>query len=250
MTPGFADHFSGLAAEYARFRPHYPAGLFAFLASVSPGGGLAWDCGTGSGQAAIGLAAHFDRVQATDPSAAQLAHATRHARVAYALGRESHSGLPDGAAHLVTAAQAAHWFDLDAFYAEARRVLAPRGIIALWCYGAMHVGDELDPVLTWFYQDRIGRYWPPERALVDAGFATLPFPFASIPVPALEMHAVMSRHELLGYIGTWSAVARGRIVEGTDPLGELVARLTPLWPDADERRLVRWPLGIRAGHVG
>ncbi|MFL5521414.1 MAG: class I SAM-dependent methyltransferase [Gemmatimonadales bacterium] len=250
MTSEFADHFSGLAAEYARFRPHYPTELFAFLASVAPGRGLAWDCGTGSGQAAIGLADHFERVRATDPSAEQLTHATRHDRVTYALGRESESGLPDGAAHLVTAAQAAHWFDLDAFYAEVRRVLAPRGIIALWCYGAMQAGDDVDPVLTWFYEERIGRYWPPERALVDAGFATLAFPFASIPAPALAMHAVMSRDELLGYIGTWSAVARGRGEEGADPLAELVARLTPVWPDAAARRIVRWPLGIRAGHVG
>jgi SAM-dependent methyltransferase len=250
VTPEFADHFSGLAAEYARFRPHYPAELFAFLASVAPVRGLAWDCGTGSGQAAMGLADHFERVRATDPSAEQLSHASRHERVTYAVGRESQSGLPHGAAHLVTAAQAAHWFDLGAFYAEARRVLAPRGIIALWCYGAMQAGDDVDPILTWFYEERIGRYWPPERALVDAGFATLPFPFESIPAPALEMHAVMSRDELCGYIGTWSAVARGRIMEGADPLAELMARLTPLWPDAAVRRIVRWPLGIRAGHVG
>jgi SAM-dependent methyltransferase len=250
VTPEFADHFSGLAAEYARFRPHYPTELFAFLASVAPVRGLAWDCGTGSGQAAIGLADHFERVRATDPSAEQLAHATRHDRVTYALGRESESGLPDGAVHLVTAAQAAHWFDLAAFYGEARRVLAPRGVIALWCYGAMQAGDDVDPVLTWFYEERIGRYWPPERALVDAGFATLPFPLEPIPAPALEMHAVMSRDELLGYIGTWSAVARGRSVEGADPLAELVARLSPVWPDTAARRIVRWPLGIRVGHVG
>ena len=250
MTPGFADHFSELAAEYARYRPHYPAELFSALASLAPGRGLAWDCGTGSGQAAIGLAAHFERVQATDPSAEQLAHAIRHERVTYAVGRESQSGLPDGAAHLITAAQAAHWFDLDAFYGEARRVLAPRGLIALWCYGALQAGDDVDPVLDWFYDERIGRYWPPERALVDAGFATLPFPFESIPMPALEMRAVLSRDELLGYIGTWSAVARGRLVEGIDPMAELLARLAPLWPDAAARRTVRWPLGIRAGHVG
>jgi SAM-dependent methyltransferase len=250
MSERFADHFSGQAAEYARFRPHYPAELFSFLASVAPGRGLAWDCGTGSGQAALGLAEHFAQVRATDPSPGQLAHAARHERVTYAEGRESQSGLPDGSADLVTAAQAAHWFDLDAFYAEARRVLAPRGVIALWCYGAMHAGDDLDPILDWFYEERIGRYWPAERALVDAGFATLPFPFTPIAVPPMEMHAVMSRDELLGYVGTWSAVARGRAAEGSDPLAELRERLTPCWPNAGTRRIVRWPLGIRAGHVG
>jgi len=250
VTGGFADHFSARAADYARFRPHYPAELFDFLAAASPGRRLAWDCGTGSGQAAIGLAAHFERVHATDPSAGQLAHATRHERVDYALGRESESGLPGGSVDLVTAAQAAHWFDLDAFYAEARRVLAPRGVVAMWCYGALRIGDDVDPILDWFYAERVGRYWPPERALVDAGLATLTFPFEPLPVPALEMHAVMSRDELMGYVGTWSAVARGRAEEGADPLAELQRRLLSPWPDAGTRRIVRWPLGIRAGRVG
>jgi SAM-dependent methyltransferase len=250
VTAGFADHFSAGAADYARFRPHYPAELFDFLASVSPGRRLAWDCGTGSGQAALGLAGHFERVRATDPSAGQLAHATRHEHVDYAVGRESVSGLREGSADLVTAAQAAHWFDLDAFYIEVRRVLAPRGVVAMWCYGAMRIGDDVDPILDWFYVERIGRYWPAERALVDAGLATLPFPFEPLTAPALEMHTTMSRNELLGYVGTWSAVARGRVVEGADPLAELERRLLPAWPDAGARRIVRWPLGMRVGMVG
>jgi SAM-dependent methyltransferase len=189
-------------------------------------------------------------VRATDPSAEQLAHAPFHERITYAVGREAASGLPDASASLVTAAQAAHWFDLDAFYREARRVLVPGGAIALWCYGAMHVDAALDPVLTWFYEERIGRYWPPERRLVDLGFATLPFPFAEVAAPRFDMIATMSRAGLLGYVGTWSAVVRAREVEGADPLVELASRLAPLWPDADSHRLVQWPLGIRVGRAG
>ncbi|MEO6526682.1 MAG: hypothetical protein ABIP93_08680 [Gemmatimonadaceae bacterium] len=64
----FADHFSSSAAAYATYRPRYPAALFAWLASVTSGRERAWDCATGSGQAAIGLAAYFDHVVATDPS--------------------------------------------------------------------------------------------------------------------------------------------------------------------------------------
>lgn len=247
---GFADHFSRQAAEYARFRPQYPPELFRFLAAAAPDHRLAWDCGTGSGQAARALAAFFAHVRATDPSAAQLAHAPPHQRIAYGVGRESESGLRDASADLVTAAQAAHWFDLDAFYAEARRVLVPNGVIAVWCYDAMHVDDRLDPLLTWFYDERVGRYWPPERALVDAAFSTLPFPFAEIEAPRLEMQATLSRGALLGYIGTWSAVARARDVEGADPIRELEQRLVPLWPDADATRTVRWLLGVRVGRAG
>jgi hypothetical protein len=64
------------------------------------------------------------------------------------------------------------------------------------------------------------------------------------------MHAAMSRDQLLGYVGTWSAVARGRAVDGADPLAELERRLLPAWPDAGARRIVRWPLGLRVGLVG
>src|SRR5438128_9881923 len=70
----FKDHFSKQAAGYAKFRPHYPQRLFAYLGSIAPSRQLAWDCGTGNGQAAVGLASLFDRVIATDASAKQIAN--------------------------------------------------------------------------------------------------------------------------------------------------------------------------------
>src|SRR5919112_2053931 len=36
-----------------------------------------------------------------------------------------------------TVAQALHWFDVDAFHAEAQRVLVPHGIIAEWSYALL-----------------------------------------------------------------------------------------------------------------
>ena len=75
LTTHPTDHFSAHAQNYARFRPTYPTELFAWLASQSPGHRLAWDCGTGNGQAALGLADHFVHVHATDLSPQQLAQA-------------------------------------------------------------------------------------------------------------------------------------------------------------------------------
>ena len=65
MNAGFKDHFSGHATDYARYRPDYPAALYEFLAKTARRHEVAWDCGTGSGQAALGLAPYFDRVIAT-----------------------------------------------------------------------------------------------------------------------------------------------------------------------------------------
>jgi methylase of polypeptide subunit release factors len=68
----FKDHFSKQAADYAIFRPGYPRELFDYLGAIAPGRCLAWDCGTGNGQAAVGLASVFDRVIATDASKKQI----------------------------------------------------------------------------------------------------------------------------------------------------------------------------------
>ena len=66
----FKDHFSDLAAGYAAHRPTYPKGLVDYLAGLAPARRLAWDCGCGSGQLSTLLADAFERVTATDASAA------------------------------------------------------------------------------------------------------------------------------------------------------------------------------------
>jgi SAM-dependent methyltransferase len=244
--PAFVDHFASVAADYARFRPGYPPALFAFLADSAPDRDVAWDCGTGTGIAAIPLAERFGAVVATDASAAQLAQATSHPRISYRSLREGQSGLPHRTASLVTAAQAAHWFDLDAFYREVDRVLKPGGVVALWCYGILAIDAGIDRILHRFEHERVGPCWPEERRHVDAEYRTLPFPYSRIDTPRFTVEATLTRAALLGYLGSWSAVSRSRAATGDDPLIPLEAELTPLWP-AGEVRLVRWPLTVVAG---
>jgi SAM-dependent methyltransferase len=243
----FADHFSGHAADYAEHRPGYPAELSTFLASVAPARGLVWDCGTGSGQAAVVLAADFEHVVATDPSAAQLAHARRHPRVEYRTAPERDSGLPPHSCDLVTAAQAAHWFDLPAFYAEADRVLRPGGVLAIWCYNTTLVEPAIDRVIAAFQHERVGPYWPAERVHTDAGYRTLPFPYERLEPPVLFMWHRWTRDQLVAYVDTWSSVQRCRQAEGVDPVAEFARDLSALWPDAADVREVRWPLHVIAG---
>ena len=128
----FPDHFSGHADLYARLRPGYPPSLFDFLSAAAPGDALAIDVGTGNGQAARELASRFARVVATDASAAQLQHAPSLPNVTYRQNLAQLTGEEAGSCQLLTAAQAAHWFDWPAFGAELRRVLAPGGFLALW----------------------------------------------------------------------------------------------------------------------
>src|SRR5687768_2451412 len=205
MTNVFADHFSSVAEGYASYRPQYPAALFAYLAELASSRALAWDCAAGSGQATQGLIPWFDRIVATDASAAQLAGAPPHPKVTYHVATAESSGLVEASANLVTVAQAAHWFDHDRFHAELRRVAAPDGVIAIWCYGLHRISPAIDDVIDAFYRNVIGPYWPPQRALIEAGYRTIPFPFDELSPPAFEMTARWTFPQLLGYLRTWSA---------------------------------------------
>src|SRR3954462_10060488 len=131
----FKDHFSGRAASYAAYRPSYPDALFDFVAGLTTRHQVALDCATGNGQAAVGLAARFQNVIATDASASQIDNAVKHPRIDYRVAAAESSGLPRQSVNLVTAAQALHWLDAEKFFAEARRVLVADGAIAIWGYG-------------------------------------------------------------------------------------------------------------------
>ena len=244
----FPDHFSGVAGAYAERRPHYPRQLFTWLAALAPRRELAWDCATGSGQAAVGLADHFERVIATDASEAQIAAAVAHPRIEYRVAPAASSGLASDSADLVTVGQALHWFDRPAFYAEARRVLRPDGVVAVWTYGLSSLGEpRADAALRRFYSETVGPYWPRERALVDAGYRTIEFPFDEIPPPEIEMEAQWPLAAFLGYVGTWSAVTRFRAERGFDPVAKLAEELGPHWGDPAAPRQIRWPLALRVG---
>jgi SAM-dependent methyltransferase len=193
------------------------------------------------------VAANFDRVVATDPSAAQLAHARPHPRIEYRQALERDSGLPPLSCDLVIAAQAAHWFDLPAFYREADRVLRPGAVLAIWCYNTTLVEPAIDRAIAAFQHERTGPYWPAGREHTDAGYRTLPFPYDRIEVPPLVMRHRWTRDQLVSYIDTWSSVQRCRQAEGVDPVAEFARSLSPLWPDQAEVRHVSWPLCVIAG---
>jgi SAM-dependent methyltransferase len=250
-VPEFNDHFSERAAGYAAFRPSYPAALFDWLAANTAGHDLAWDCATGNGQAALGLAARYARVIATDASARQLEHAAPHPRIEYRLAAAEASGLPEASADLVTVAQALHWLPVAPFFDEVRRVLAPGGLIAAWGYSLPSLlSNRLDAELRRFHDEIVGPWWPPERRMVEARYRSVPFPFTELSVPAFALEQRWSRRRLEGYLGTWSATTRYRAARRDDPWEQISPAFDAEWPDKDEARVVRWPLFVRAGRAG
>jgi SAM-dependent methyltransferase len=170
--------------------------------------------------------------------------------VTYAVAPAEASGLADASVDLVTVAQALHWFDRDAFWREARRVLRPGGVIAVWSYDDARLDTPaLSEAFLRFGRDVMGPYWPTERAAVGTAYAALDFPFAELAPPPLVLEARWTRDALLGYARSWSATQRYLAAHGADPIPQLERALAPLWGDADAVRTVRWPLTVRAGRA-
>lgn len=245
----FKDHFSRQARDYAKFRPQYPRALFQYIASVSPNEQLALDCATGNGQAAVPLAEFFETVIAIDASESQIASAEPHARVEYRVAPAEAIGLTMNSCAVITVAQALHWFDLDAFYAEARRVLKPRGVLAAWAYNELRISPEIDAIVRRFHDDVVGPYWPPERKTVGRGYRHLPFPFQEIWAPPFQIEVRWSLPQLLGYLRTWSATQRFIAAHDRDPVDLIAADLGRVWGDAAEERSAVWPLTARVGRA-
>lgn len=239
--------FAQGGSDYARYRPEYPAALGAYLASLLPVRASALDVGCGTGQMTRLLAEHFTSIVGIDPSDSQLASAERHPAIRYVAAPAEQLPGDFAGFNLITVAQAAHWFDLDAFYREARRVSAPGGLLALISYGVMQLDEELQQRFHQFYYDEIGPYWPAERRLVDEGYRTLAFPFTEIPTQAMSINLAWPLEGLLGYISTWSAVKRAQEAGKSALLDAFSQDIGHLWGDPETLRQIVWPINMRVG---
>ncbi|MDJ0940378.1 MAG: class I SAM-dependent methyltransferase [Woeseiaceae bacterium] len=243
MAGSFKDHFSIRSPDYARYRPTYPAALFECLAGLAKETRRAWDCATGSGQAAIALADYFDEVIATDASAEQVNAAVARDGVRYRVAPAEGSGLDDNAFDLVSVGQALHWFDRPRFFAEAGRVLVEGGVLAAWCYERCEVTPAIDAVVERLYEDIVGPFWPPERVLIERGYRDIDMPGAALETPDFEMRLTWGPDDMLGYLGTWSACKRYEAQHGEDPVSLIREPLRSAW--GSNERPVRWPVRLR-----
>ena len=253
--------FATQAPAYAVYRPTYPAAVFERVAAHAAAHGTgvtacAVDVATGSGQAVPTLAARYDRVVALDAQPAQLAAAPPLPNVEWRVGQAEETGLPEACADLLTAAQALHWFQVPAFYAEAARVLKPRGTLAAWGYDMLSIeprprGDEEEEARVAranaalrraFDAPPVGPHWDARRALVDAHYAGMEPPsalFANLQVfrgdDALRMERSLTLAQLVGYMRTWSAYSSFMHASGVaqggadDPAEQLRAALCDVY---------------------
>ena len=174
---------------------------------------------------------------ATDASEKQIAKAEPHERVEYRVASAENSRIEPATVDLIMVAQALHWFDLERFYAEARRVLKSDGVLAASAYNLLHIDPEIDEVANRYYYEVVGPFWPQERKLVEQ-FDNLPFPFHEIDPPKFEMTAQWNLDHLVGYLRTWSSTQRFIAAKGSDPLKQIMAELRAAWGTPEQTRNV------------
>lgn len=238
------DLFSSHSEDYSRYRPGYPPGIFHYLRKLCANKDRAWDCGTGNGQVAGELASFFQQVYATDVSINQLSQAVQKPNIHYTRQAAEQTIFPNDHFDLVTVAQAVHWFDFEAFYAEVRRVLKKDAIIAIFGYGLLKSDPGTNKVIGQFYENIIGAYWQPERRFLEEEYRTIPFPFEEIEEPQFEMKQKWSFDRLIGYLNTWSAVKTYEKEKGQNPVNLLISELQQSFGEVGE---VDFPVLFRVG---
>jgi len=258
-----AGLFDKQAKEYLKYRPTYPASWFSELASLTANHQLAWDVGAGNGQASVSIAEHYDRVIATDISKQQLELARKHPKVTYVLtppvmtDEELTSIVGEGGSvDLVTVATAVHWFDLETFYSQVKRVLRkPGGVIAVWSYVSSSVSSAVDEMYRDFIESALP-YVNLKRPYTLEGYRTLPFPFEPVlesgkggegnPVET-EMEKDVTLDEYLGLFKSSAALTTAR-EKGVELLNESVLRrFRDAWGDENKTYTCKYRLHALVG---
>lgn len=242
------DNFSSQSDKYAKYRPSYPTEFFDYLNSIVPNKQNAWDCGTGNGQVAFELAKTFDKVFATDISQSQIDNALQAGNIKYSVQPAEKTDFEDHQFDLIVIAQAIHWFDFDKFYREVNRTAKENALICAIGYGRIEISEQIDHIITGFYEHAIGTYWDKERKYIDENYKTIPFPFDEIRTPNFVNKLQWNLGHLIGYLNTWSAVKHFIKQNGYNPIDKLQNDVEKYW-DKGQTKEVRFPLLLRIGQL-
>lgn len=242
------DNFSKQSNAYAKYRPTYPQELYDFILSKVKQRDIAWDCGTGNGQTAKELSKYFKKVFATDISEKQIQNAHTAENIFYSVQSAEQTNFSNNSFDLVTVSQALHWFDVNKFYTEVKRVAKPNSWIAVWMYSLANISFEIDKLINVkHYKETLGSYWDYERKFVDDEYKTLPFSFKEIQCPIFKMKFEWTLQELEGYLNTWSALQKFIAKNNYNPVDKLISEIKPFC--GKKTMHVVFPVYMRMGQI-
>ena len=242
--------FADKSDLYAASRSQYPRELFSFITDLVVQHNAAWDCATGNGQAAVGVAETFDLVQATDIRQQQITHSLTRNNIHYSVCCAEKTAFVDNQFDLVTVAQALHWFDFDKFWPEVNRVLKPDGVFCTFAYIWCEVSPVIDIAVEGYIKRIDAPYWASNNKLVWDSYKGVEFPFAQIGTPKFTLQNLWGFQLFMNYIHTWSATRRCIEVKGIEFFERAKLQIVREWGDPKEKRLVTSPLTVMAGRNG
>jgi len=242
------DLFSAQSHLYSRFRPTYPPELYAYVLNYVRSREAAWDCATGNGQVARGLAEHFERVYGTDISENQLRHAVQSDKIQYSISPAEQTPFNDNSFDLITVAQAFHWLNPVLFCCEATRVAKPGAIVAVWGYELKSVAPAIDEIVRRWNIETLSPYWEPERQHVVAHYETLLFDFEKLPAPGFETVMEWNLDDFIGHLQTWSAYQKMKKEVGDGKFLALVDEIRGMWGTEGTKRCV-FSIFMKLGRV-
>jgi len=244
------DLFSAHANEYAKYRPTYPIELMAYIASLAEKKECALDCATGNGQAAILLAAFFEKVYATDFSEKQIDAAQAHPGVFYSVSPAETTPFEENTFDAITIAQAYHWVNHQKFAEEAKRIGKPNAVVAVIGYNLFRCSNnKVTDLVDAFYYNVTDPYWEPERKYVQNLYRDAPFDFEELRVTeSFRMHTRWTLDQMEGYINTWSAIKKFIKVNGYNPVPALIEDIKSVWGNKESIPF-DFPLALRIGRV-
>ncbi|WP_245595774.1 class I SAM-dependent methyltransferase [Marinomonas ushuaiensis] len=234
---------------YSRTRPMYPAELYYWLSQQVSPSSTVWDCACGTGQASVDLATYFNHVEASDISVSQVTAATPHRKVHYQVFPAEKTHYPDNHFDMICVAHALHWFDLDTFWKEVRRVLKPGGIFVCWGYNWLEIGEAEDKVISEIILPELDAYWPIQSQLLRNQYRDIELPFELMKVPEFELSCFWSVTQALDFIRSWSASQLRIQDKGDEFLTKALPALLAAWSEPKKKQEIRLPFFVKAGRM-
>lgn len=241
-------YFGENSDKYLKFRPDYPDELFQWLNDFTPCHKIALDCGTGNGQAALKLAKFFDKVIAIDINKKQLEKAYYHPKIKYQIMPAEKISLENKSIDLIASASAAHWFNLEKFYKECKRLLKPQGRIVIWTYSwpqteNNQINKELIKIKT-----KLSQHWEKESLLHLNQYTDLQFPFTTLESPKFKFEMNWSLNQLINFFTTWVCIKKYILKIDENFLKNTRNRLQTCWPKNSTANFI-FPIYLKAGKL-
>ncbi|CAL1281322.1 unnamed protein product [Larinioides sclopetarius] len=176
---------------------------------------IAVDVGCGSGQSSVILAPFFRLVYGLDVSEAQIQEAVKnraHSNIHYRLQEAESLPFETCSVQLVSACGSLHWFNLETFFREVKRILVPGGVLIVYTYHSLRPYLEcslkkkkIDSLYDQIYEE-LYPYWPKEVHSSLEKYENVQFPFEEFRrIPDVRQFFNGRFIDLIGFVESLSA---------------------------------------------